>query len=170
MPSHYMNQCWNIVQYVNPLCCVVTVFHQVHCMYWGHMGHFHGAISHLKWHKIVCMRYLACTFCQMKSINIFPCICNLEFPDIFVWDLLWFEYKISLFSCLCMSMLTPNSSGNIWKYVYLGCFHVASTREIYICGLGHWNLKNKLHRNLKNAVENVVCEMMAIFCLPQCVK
>ena len=58
--------------YVNPVCCVATVCHQVRCMYWGHLGHFHIAISHLKWYKIVCMRYLACIFSQTKSIYMFP--------------------------------------------------------------------------------------------------
>ena len=57
------------VYYVNPLCCVATVCHQVHCMCWGHLGHFHRAISHLKWYKMVCMRYLACISNQTKSIN-----------------------------------------------------------------------------------------------------
>ena len=32
-------------------------------------------------------------------------------------------------SCLCMSMLTPNSSGNMQKHGYWGCFHAASARE-----------------------------------------
>ena len=57
--------------YVNPVCCVAIVCHQVRCMYWGHLGHIHRAISHLKWYKIACMRYLACIFSQMKSINMF---------------------------------------------------------------------------------------------------
>ena len=61
-----------IRNYVNPVFCVATVCHQVRCMCWGHLGHFHRAISHLKWYRIiVCMRYSACTFCQMKSINMF---------------------------------------------------------------------------------------------------
>ena len=79
-------------------------------MYWGHLGHFHRAISHLKWYKIVCMRYLACIFSQMKSLICFSSFRNLEFPDISVGDLLRFEYITSLFSCLCMSILTSNSS------------------------------------------------------------
>ena len=33
--------------YVDPECCVSTVGYQVRCMYWGHLGHFHRAISHL---------------------------------------------------------------------------------------------------------------------------
>ena len=37
----------NPINYVNPVCCVATVW-QVRCMYWGHLGHFHRAISHLK--------------------------------------------------------------------------------------------------------------------------
>ena len=59
--------CFNYV----PVCCVATVCHQFRCMYWGHLGHFHRAISHLKWYETGCMRYLACTFSQMKSINMF---------------------------------------------------------------------------------------------------
>ena len=42
------------INYVNPVCCVATVCHQVRCMHWGHLGHFHRAIYHLKWYKIVC--------------------------------------------------------------------------------------------------------------------
>ena len=57
--------------YVDRECCVATVCHQVRFMYWEHLGHFQKAISHLKWHKIVCMRYLACAFSQMKSTDMF---------------------------------------------------------------------------------------------------
>ena len=115
--------------YVNPVHCVATVCRQVRCMYWGHLGHFHWAISHLKWYKIVCMKYLACTFSPMKSINMFPCFWNLELPDISFGDLLRFEYITSLFSCLCMSMSTSNSRGNMQKHGYLGCFHAVSASE-----------------------------------------
>ena len=59
------------VNYVNPICCVATLCHQVRCMYWGHWGHFHRAISHLKWYKIAYMIYLPCILCQMKSIDMF---------------------------------------------------------------------------------------------------
>ena len=61
-------------------------------MYWEHLGHFNRAISHLKWHKIVCMRYLA-----WNPLTCFPCICNLESPDISYGDLLRVEHKTSLF-------------------------------------------------------------------------
>ena len=116
--------------YVYPVYCVATVCRQVRCMYWGHLGHFHRAISHLKWYEIVCIRYLACTFSQMKYINKFSTFfCNLELSDIFFGDLLRFEYITTLFSCLCMSMLTSNSSGNMQKHGYWGCFHAASARE-----------------------------------------
>ena len=62
-------------------------------------------------------------------LTCFPWICNLEFPDISFGDLLRFEYITSLFSCLCMSMLTSNSSGNMQKHGYLGRFHAAFARE-----------------------------------------
>ena len=94
----------------------------------GHLGHFHRAISHLKWYKIVCMRYLACTL-RWNLLTCFPCFCNLEFPGISFENILWFEYITSLFSCLCISMLTSNSSDSMQKHGYLGCFHAESTRE-----------------------------------------
>ena len=119
--------------YVNPVCCVAPVCHQVCCMYWGHLGHFHGAISHLKWYKIVCMRYLALTLVRWNLLTCFPCFCNVEFPDISFGDLLRFEHRTSLFSCLCISMLTSNSSGNMRKHRYLGCFHAASAVATLWC-------------------------------------
>ena len=70
--------------YVNPICCIATVCHQVRCMYWGHLGYFHRAISHLKWYKIVCMRYLACIFCQMKSIDMFSMFLQSGVPRNFL--------------------------------------------------------------------------------------
>ena len=99
--------------YVDPECCVANVYHQFRCMYWGHLGHFHRAVSHLKWYKIVCMIYFICIFSQMTSIDMFPRIWNLEFPDISYGVLLRVEHRTSRFSCLCMSMLTPNSVGNM---------------------------------------------------------
>ena len=73
--------------YVDPECCVSTVCHQVRFMYWEHLGHFQRAICHLKWHKIVCMRYLACTFNQMKSTDIFSMYLQSGVPRHFIW---WF--------------------------------------------------------------------------------
>ena len=73
--------------YVDPECCVATVCHQVRFMYWEHLGHFQRAISHLKWHKIVCMRYLACAFSQMKSTDMFSMYLQSGVPRHFIW---WF--------------------------------------------------------------------------------
>ena len=73
--------------YVDPECCVATVCHQVRFMYWEHLGHFQRAISHLKWHKIVRMRYLACTFSQMKSTDMFSIYLQSGVPRHFIW---WF--------------------------------------------------------------------------------
>ena len=53
----------------------------------------------------------------------------MEFPGISFGDLLRFEYITSPLSILCMSTLTSNSSGNMQKHGYLGCFHAASARE-----------------------------------------
>ena len=58
------------------------------CMYWGHLGHFHTAIYHLKWYKMVCMIYLACTFSQMKSINMFSVYLQFGVPRHFLWKLI----------------------------------------------------------------------------------
>ena len=87
------------------------------------------------------MRYLACTFSQMKSNNMFPCFCHREFPDISLGDLLCFQHRTSEFSCLCMSMLTPNSNGNMQNHGYLGCFHAASRESIS----GVWGIARLLH-------------------------
>ena len=73
----------NPINYVNPVCCVATVC-QVRCMYWGHLGDFHRAISHSKWYKIVCVRYLACKFSQMKSINMFSMFLQSGVPRHFL--------------------------------------------------------------------------------------
>ena len=85
------------------------------------------ATFHSKWYKIVCMRYLACTFSQ-------------------IWNLLTFEHRTSLFWCLCMSnMLTANSIGNMQKHGYLGCFHAASTRKNIsgVLGIQDWQYSFK---------------------------
>ena len=104
----------------------------------GHLGGFQRDISHLTWHEIVCMRYLTCTFSQMKSINMFSMFfCNLEFTDISFEHLLRFEHRTSLFSCLCMSILTPNSSGNMQKHGCFGMFSFCVHKGKYIWGLGH---------------------------------
>ena len=66
---------------------------------------------------------------RWNLLRCFPCFCNLEFPNIFFGDLLRFEQRTSMFSCLCMSMLTLNSGGNMQKHGYLGCFHAVSTKE-----------------------------------------
>ena len=75
------------------------------------------------------MRYLDCTFSQMESTNKFSMFLQSGVPRHSLGDLLWFEHKTSPFSCLCMSMLTPNPSGNIQRHGYLGCFHAAPARE-----------------------------------------
>ena len=87
-----------LFNYVNPVCCVATVCHQVRCMYWGHFGHFQRAISHLKWHKIVYMRYLACTFSRMKCINMFSMFLQSGVPRHFVWRFIavWI-YNLTVF-------------------------------------------------------------------------
>ena len=50
-------------------------------------SHISPGISHLKWHKIVCMRYLACAFSQMKSTDMFSMYLQSGVPRHFIW---WF--------------------------------------------------------------------------------
>ena len=93
---------WNTVQicsnYINLICWVATICHQVRCMYWGHLGNFHRAISHLRWYKIVCIRYLACTFSQMKSINMFSMFLQSGVPRHYLWRFIavWI-YNLTVF-------------------------------------------------------------------------
>ena len=84
---------------LNAICCVATVCHQVRCMYWGHLGHCYRALSHLKWYKIVCMRYLACTFSQMKSItgNMFSMYLQSGVPRYFFWRFIAVTQNLTVF-------------------------------------------------------------------------
>ena len=117
------------LQLRQPRMLFATVCHQVRCMYWGHLGHLHRAISHLKWYKLFVWDIQPVHLVRWNLSTCFPCFCNLEFPDISFEDLLRFEHRTSLFTCLCMSMATPNSSGNMQKHGYFLCFHAASTIE-----------------------------------------
>ena len=74
------------ISFVNPVWCVGTVCHQVRCMYWGNLGHFRRAISHLMWYKIVCMRCLDCIFSQMESTNKFSMFLQSGVPKHFLWS------------------------------------------------------------------------------------
>ena len=64
----------------------------------GHLGHFHRAISHLKWYKIVCVRYLACTFGQIKYVNMFSMALQSGVPRHFLWRFIavWI-YNLTVF-------------------------------------------------------------------------
>ena len=72
-------------------------------------------------------------------LTCFPCICYLELPDISLADLLRFEHRTSLFSCICMSMLTQNSGGNMQNHGYFLCFPAAPAREniSWVWGIGY---------------------------------
>ena len=93
-----------IFNYVNPVCCVATVCHQVRFMYWGHLGHFHRK-THSKWYQIVCMRYLACTFSQMKSINMFSLFLQSGVPRHFLWRFIavWI-YNLTVFMLMYVNV------------------------------------------------------------------
>ena len=151
--------------YVDPECYVATVCHHVRFMYWEHLGHFQRAISHLKWHKIVCMRYLACAFSQMKSTDMFSMYLQSGVPRHFIW---WFiagwtkNFTVFMF---CMSMLTTNSSENMQKHGYLGCFHAASATENIsgVCGIRRHGTHtfrlqpNSICDSIVNALELRLC-------------
>ena len=124
--------------YVNPLCCVATVCHQVRCMYWGHLGHFHRAISHLKWYKIVCMGYLACTFSQMKSINMFSMFLQSGVPRHFLWRFIavW-TYNLTVFMFMNVNV-DPKLSRQYAETWVLGMFSCFVRQGKYIWGLGNW--------------------------------
>ena len=54
--------------------------------------------AHLKWYKIVCMRYLACTFIQMKSIDMFSTFLQSGVPIHFLWRFTAFwTYNLTVF-------------------------------------------------------------------------
>ena len=80
-----------------------------------------------------------------------------ETPSRSLWrhfNAILFEYMSSPFSCLCMLMLTSNSSGNMQKHGYLGCFHAVSTSEnipwVWVIGknIGHSITGNLLDLNM----------------------
>ena len=123
--------------YINPACCVATVCHQARCMYWGHLGHFHRAISHLRWYKIVCKRYLVCTFSQMKSINIFSMFWQSGVPRHFLWKFIavWI-YNLTVF----MFMYVNVDLKLLWQYAetwVFGMFSCCVHHGKYIWGLGN---------------------------------
>ena len=101
--------------YVDLECCVATVCHQVRFMYWEHLDHFHRAISHLKWHVFA-------IWSPQTFHMVIYCGLNIE---------------LHCFHVYCMSMLTTNSSDNMQKHGYLGCFHAASATENIsgVCGI-----------------------------------
>ena len=103
-------------------------------MYWEHLGHFNRAISHLKWHKIVCMRYLA-----WNPLTCFPCICNLESPDISYGDLLRVEHKTSLFITRVSEVI-----------MFSPCMFVCLCVCVYVCHdvcPDHLTMKDWCHTN-----------------------
>ena len=123
--------------YVSPVCCVDTVCHQVRCMYWGHLGHFHRAISHSKWHKIVCMRYLACTFSQMKSINMFSMFFKSGVPRHFPWRFI----AVWIYNLTVFMFMYVNVDLKLWRQYaetwVIGVFSCSVRQGKYILGLGN---------------------------------
>ena len=124
--------------YVNPVCCVATVCHQVRCMYWGHLGHFHIAISHLKSYKIVCMRYLASECSQMKSINMFSMFFQSGVPRHFLWRFIavWiYNLTIFMFLYVNVDLKLYRQYAETWVF---GMFSCCVRQGNFILGLGNW--------------------------------
>ena len=93
-------------------------------MYWGHLGHFHRAISHLKLYKMFFKKYLACTFSQIKSINMFSMFLQSGVPRHFLWRFIavWM-YNLTVSCILCISMLTSNSNGFFFTSLIIYLVH-----------------------------------------------
>ena len=100
------------------LCCHCLPLGLLHVL--GAFGYFHKALSHLTWHKIVCIRYLACTFSQIKSINMFSMFLQSGFPRHFLWRFIvvW-TWNLTVFMFMYINAET-------WVF---GTFHAASARQ-----------------------------------------
>ena len=113
----------HLTNYDDPVCCVATVCHrgQARCMYWGHLGHIYRAISHLKWCKIVWIRYLARTFIQMKSSNTFFMFLQSEVPRHFRWrfNAVWiYTFTVFMFMYINVDLKLCRNMG-IWNVCML---------------------------------------------------
>ena len=106
-------------------------------MYWGHLGHFHRAISHLKWYKIVPIRYLACTFSQMKSINMFSTFLQYGVHRHFLWRFItvWiYNLKVFMFMYVNVDLKLYRQYAETWVFeMFSCCVHQGK----YILGLGN---------------------------------
>ena len=81
----------------NPVCCVATVFLQVRCMYWGHLGLFHWDTSPLNWYKMVSDAGITYTFIRLRYTNIYI----LDYLQSVV--LRYFHWRfIALAICVCL--------------------------------------------------------------------
>ena len=120
-------------------CCVATVCHQVRCMYCGNLGHFHRAISHLKWYKIVWIRYLACTFSQMNPVKMFSMFFAIWSSQIFPLEIYCSlnrePHCFLVYVCQCWPQTLASICRNmgIWDI-----FMLRPPGNIYIWCLGHW--------------------------------
>ena len=103
---------------------------QTCCMYWGHLGPFHRAISHLDWYEMVEMGDFANTFRSYSRtcFHVFAIWGSQAFP----LEIYCGFSNTELFSCLCISTMSPSSSGNVQKRGYLWCFHTVSVRIYWL--------------------------------------
>ena len=77
----------------------------------------------------------------------------LRIVAIFMECLLRFQHRTIMFICLCISTRPPNSSGNIQKHGYLGCFNgIGRQRKYFLshiritcCMLGCWTITDCSH-------------------------
>ena len=103
------------------LCC-----HQVRCMYWGHLGHFHRAISHLK-HNNNCTRYLGPVHLVRWNhvFHVFAIRSSQAFPLEIYCSLNIEPHCLHVYVCQCW----PERLEAICRNGYMGFFHAVSTRE-----------------------------------------
>ena len=107
-------------------------------MYWGHLGHFHRAISHLKWYKSVCLRYLASTFSQMKSINTFSMFLQSGVPRHFLWKFIavWiYNLTVFMFMYANVDLKLQRQYAETWVFGMLSC---CVRQGKYSLGLGNY--------------------------------
>ena len=83
--SHY-----KIVNNLNPVQKVATIYHQVCCMCWGHPSVFHAAISLLNWYKMVCIANILHRLIWVKFISMLSMYVQSETQRHFHWRIIAF--------------------------------------------------------------------------------
>ena len=83
----------------------------------GGIQFFHAAASLLKWYKMTYMEDILHRLIGMKFISMLSMYVQSG-TGIFITELLWLLHKLLVFGCLWISLVPPNSSGNIQRHMY----------------------------------------------------